>query len=280
VPKRPIKCLCTSAAIAALLLSGITRSAETRFIDERALQGHFGDTLACALILNRDRHSENLLEFNPERCHVPLSPCSTFKIPNALIGLQTGVVSGPEHTKSWDGVNRSREALNRDHTLQTAIESSVVWYFQSVAHDVGEQNMKLWLERLDYGNRDISSGIDHFWLGASLKIDAYGQLELLKRLHHGSLPFSDQAQEQVREMLRHPSKLDGQLHAKTGSCRPAAETGQAGHGWFVGWVDWHHNNTKNPSTTWFVINITGERASGAEARRIALELLSGEAGAG
>ena len=69
-------------------------------------------------------------------------------------------------------------------------EVKVVWYFQEVARDVGEQDMATWLARLDYGNQDISSGIDRFWLGASLEINAYQQMEMVKALKHGTLPFA------------------------------------------------------------------------------------------
>src|SRR4051812_1515350 len=40
--------------------------------------------------------------FNQPRCAERLSPCSTFKIPNALIGLETGVVTGADHLFKWD----------------------------------------------------------------------------------------------------------------------------------------------------------------------------------
>jgi beta-lactamase class D len=257
------------AAFAALLHLSNANAAKTA----ESLQSYFGEYSACALILDRDRHHERLIEFTPDRCRLPLSPCSTFKIPNALIGLQTGVINGPEQLKTWDGVKRSRKALNRDHTLQSAMQHSVVWYFQSLAPDVGEQRMQNWLERLNYGNGDISGGIDRFWLGSSLEIDAYGQLDLLKKLQHGALPFDDQVQEQVRLMLRQDTPLEGQLYGKTGSCLGNQTQGKPDHGWFIGWVDWQATNPRNPATTWFVINITGEEAWGRKAREFALELL-------
>lgn len=233
---------------------------------------YFGEFSGCALILTRDRHRESWFEFGTMQCATPMSPCSTFKIPNALIGLQEGVVSGPEQSKPWDGKERSREITNRDHTLATAIEHSVVWYFQSLARDVGVEAMQAWLDRLRYGNRDISAGIDRFWLGSSLEIDAYAQLELLKKLKHGTLPFRPVHQQQVAEMLLQDSDLPGTLRAKTGSCRGATDE-EPDHGWFIGWVEWDKGTGRNPVTSWFVINITGEEAWGWKARPIALQLL-------
>ena len=74
---------------------------------------------------------------NPERCARRLSPCSTFKIPNSLIGLETGVIEGPDHLLEWDGTKRWREVQNRDHDLRSAFENSVVWYYQALAAGVG-----------------------------------------------------------------------------------------------------------------------------------------------
>ena len=49
-------------------------------------------------------------------------PASTFKIPNSLIALETGVVADPDKDVfAWDGVKRPIEAWNRDHTLRSAI---------------------------------------------------------------------------------------------------------------------------------------------------------------
>ena len=47
-------------------------------------------------------------------CAERLSPCSTFMIPNSLIGLETGVVSDERTVLRWDGVRRGREEWNRD----------------------------------------------------------------------------------------------------------------------------------------------------------------------
>jgi beta-lactamase class D len=257
-----------SAALAALLLYGTTQAGETA---NSPLAGYLEDWQACALVLRRDRHQEKSLEHGRDQCRLPLSPCSTFKIPNALIGLQTGAVSGPDDQKAWDGRQRSREDLNQDHTLDSAIKISAVWYFQELARDVGEDQMAYWLDQLDYGNQDISGGIDRFWLGSSLLIDAHQQLDLLKRLKHGTLPFKPVYQEQLRQMLEQDTDLDGRLFGKTGSCLGDETTGRPSHGWFVGWFD--SGTQARPVTTWFVINIRGDEAWGLEARRIALEIL-------
>ena len=240
----------------------------------KTVSGYFEGFDACVLAVERTRFHERVIEATPDRCRLPLSPCSTFKIPNALIGLETGVVTGPDDRKAWDGTERERAVTNRDHTLTSAIANSVVWYFQALARDVGAARMAEWLDRLGYGNADISGGIDRFWLGSSLRIDASGQLEFIKALWHGTLPFASSHQSEVRDMLALESDLPGRLHGKTGSCPGDPEAGAPPHGWFVGWVDWATGNPSRPATTFFAVNLRGDGAGGARARAATERLLA------
>ena len=65
-------------------------------------------------------------------------PASTFKIPNSLIALETGVVEDPDKDVfKWDGVKRSIEAWNMDHTMRTAIAVSAVPVYQEIARRIG-----------------------------------------------------------------------------------------------------------------------------------------------
>src|SRR5262249_48924143 len=50
-------------------------------------------------------------------------PASTFKIPHALIALDTGVVTEQTRMK-WDGTRQDFRSWERDHTLDSAIKWS------------------------------------------------------------------------------------------------------------------------------------------------------------
>ena len=269
MPLTRLQKLVSSAAFAALFASSLAADNPL----PRAPQDYFGGYGYCALILERSRLRETMIEVGPEQCSQMLSPCSTFKVPNALIGLQTGVVTGPDDLKRWDGKQRPRKVSNQDHTLASAINQSIVWYFQALARDVGGERMSAWLEKLEYGNQDISGGIDNFWLASSLKIDAYGQLELIKSLWHSTLPFDPDKQAQVRDMLILESDLDGTLHGKTGGCPGGLEKNPEDHGWFIGWVDWNEARRQDPYVSYFAINITGNEKRGQAAKLAALEIL-------
>ncbi len=230
-------------------------TATSREVD---LGHHFAGYSGCFVMLDVGRNA--YVRYNPSRCDERLSPCSTFKIPNSLIGLETGVVSGAGHAIRWDRRGHRRKVLNRDHDLRSAIEHSVVWYYQAVASRVGEERMAEALASLEYGNMDMSGGLTHFWLEDSLKISANEQVRFLQRLHFGTLPFSKRSREVVRDILVQYADDAGVLRGKTGS-------GRAGIGWFVGTIE-------RPETAFmFALNITGANAWGGKAREICLSVL-------
>ncbi|MBN1814974.1 MAG: class D beta-lactamase, partial [Anaerolineae bacterium] len=59
-------------------------------IQELDLDEFYDDYESCFVML--DVASNQYSRYNPEQCAKRMSPCSTFKIPNSLIGLETGVI--------------------------------------------------------------------------------------------------------------------------------------------------------------------------------------------
>ena len=225
--------------------------------------------LPATCIVIYDRAIGEYRVHNMEQCRERLSPCSTFKIPNALIGLETGMVSGPGDTRKWDGTKRSREVLNQDHDLASAIRHSVVWYFQGLARDIGPERMQAALDAWDYGNRDISGGQDRFWLSSSLQISALEQLEFMDKLDREALPASASNQAEVKRMMRQDENLPkgfmGELYGKTGSC--ISESGTPPHGWFAGFL---HRGSKRYVCA---VDGKGDGQWGWEARKIIVNIL-------
>ena len=62
-----------------------------------------------------------------ERAATRFLPASTFKLYNALVAAETGVVGDVDSVFAWDGVERSIPEWNRDHTLRSGMQHSVVW---------------------------------------------------------------------------------------------------------------------------------------------------------
>jgi bla regulator protein BlaR1 len=180
-----------------------------------------------------DLEDGKAIRYKPDRCAERIPPCSTFKIFNALAGLDCGVLSGPEHKMKWDGKARWREQFNKDHTLQTAVSDSVVWYFQNVAQDVGVERMQRYIDDVGYGNRDLSGGLTTFWLGASLEISANEQVDFLRKLYLKQLPFSPKSQDTVKALIKLRETPNTVFAGKTGT---EGKDGKHVLGWFVGYV--------------------------------------------
>src|SRR2546421_10503869 len=203
------------------------REALTRHFTDDGTEGTFVGYLVddyLVIASDKDRSGEAKL------------PASTFKIPNSLIALETGVVEDPDKDVfKWDGVKRSIEAWNKDHTLRTAIAASVVPVYQEIARRIGPERMQKYLDLFEYGNRNIGGGIDQFWLTGDLRIDPMQQIDFVDRLRRGVLPVSKRSQELVRDILPVTKVGNATIRAKTGLL--GAERGQPSLGWLVGWAE-------------------------------------------
>jgi beta-lactamase class D len=175
-------------------------------------------------------------------------PASTFKIPNSLIALETGVVADPDKDVfPWDGVKRPIEAWNKDHTLRSAIAASAVPVYQEIARRIGEARMQKFVDLFDYGNRDIGGGIDQFWLTGALRIDPVEQIDFVDRLRRRALPISKRSQDLVCDILPVTKVGDSLIRAKSGLL--GAERGEPSLGWMVGWAE------KGSAETVFALNM-------------------------
>lgn len=176
---------------------------------------------------------DRYLVHNEARARQRFLPASTFKIANAVIGLEVGAIGDENEVFHWDGHPKPRAAWERDQTLASGMRDSVVWMFQEVARRTGRARMREWLERLDYGNRDMSGGVDLFWLQGGLRVSAMEQVDFLYKLAEGRLPASQRAQRLVRNALVVEKTRDHTLYAKTGTSGRAKDPVS----WWVGWVE-------------------------------------------
>lgn len=196
----------------------------------------------------------DMLICDNERAATPFVPASTFKVPHALIALEIGVAEGPDEVIAWDGKKRAVAAWNSNATLASALQNSVVWYYQHIARRIGHGRMAANVATLGFGNADIGADADltHFWLDGALRISALEQVAFLDRLRREDLSASSKSQRIVREMMKVRNLPDGGvLYAKSGLVLPIdPETGDITNdktvqervaqiervGWYVGWV--------------------------------------------
>jgi beta-lactamase class D len=227
-------------------------------------------------ILVREVNSGQQWQWNSARAPSRYSPCSTFKIPNALIGLETGTISLARNERGYSFINDPSQpwwpqnwAGRQD--LRGALRNSTVWYFQALARGIGLGNYGRWLQRFGYGNQNTSGGVDHFWLGDSLRISAVEQMQFLDRLQHGKLGVRNEYVDAITDALVIERGDNWRWWGKTGLC-----LGHDGRhlGWIVGAVE-------KPEGTWlYALNASANdfdqlRVSRVELARQALR----EAGA-
>lgn len=220
---------------------------------------------AAGTFVLKDIQTGEIFIYNKGRAEKRQAPNSTFKIMNALIGLQTKAVQDEYDVKRWDGITRSVSVWNKDHVLASGMRYSVVWYYQAMARDIGETRMQEWLDRCSYGNRDISGGIDRFWLNSSLKISPLEQVDFIEHLYRETLPFDKNVMKTVKRIMIQQEGDDYTLYGKTGS---SGLVDTLATGWFVGFV------TVKGHPYVFATNLdTQEDSAGQAAKRTTLNIL-------
>ena len=201
-----------------------------------------------------------------EHATLRVAPNSTYKIYDALFGLEEGVITPANSLIKWNGKNYPFEAWNTDQTLQSAMGASVNWYFQTIDERLGADSIQKYLHQIGYGNENLSGNLSSYWLNSSLKISPIEQVELLVKLHNNRFGFSLENTGTVKNALHISSSAFGDLYGKTGTGRV---NGQDVNGWFIGFVE----NADN--TYFFASNIQYQKhATGKKASEITLSVLS------
>ena len=171
--------------------------------------------------------------YNQSRWDSGYLPASTFKIPNTLIGLETGVID-TGYVFKWRGEKRRLPQWEKDLTLQEAFRVSCVPCFQELARKTGSDRMNGYLEKLKYPGMDVRSGnIDLFWLEGNSRITPRQQVEFLRRLHEENLPLKKSVMEAMKRIMVVETTPDYILSGKTGW---AVRNGN-NYGWFVGYIE-------------------------------------------
>ncbi|WP_313129868.1 BlaR1 family beta-lactam sensor/signal transducer [Anaerocolumna sp.] len=195
-----------------------------------------------------------------------VAPNSTYKIYDALLGLEKGVITPDDSLIAWNGETYPFETWNADQTLQSAMYSSVNWYFQAIDEQLGAASVSNYIQEIEYGNKNMSGDLSTYWLESSLKISPVEQVELLMKLHTNNFGFTPKNINAVKDSICLSSSKTGTFYGKTGTGRV---DGHDTNGWFVGYIETADN------TYFFATNIKADgNASGLNASEITLEILS------
>ncbi len=202
--------------------------------------------------LKQDRY----FVYDAKRANTRFVPASTFKIFNSLVALETGVIRDENEVIKWDGVKREFPEWNQDQTMRTAIKDSVIWFYQELARRIGQEQMQRYINLANYGNQDISGGIDRFWLQGGLRITAPQQIDFLVKLYQNQLPFSQRSMAIVKDILINEKTNNYVLRGKTGwgwEVTPQI-------GWYVGYLE------RGDDAYFFALNLDVVKPNDTKAR--------------
>lgn len=202
---------------------------------------------ACTLVI--DATTGATLVHAGDRCDARVSPASTFKIPLALMGFDSGILkTADEPAWPYDESYRAwREEWKQTTTPTTWLRDSVVWYSQQLTRTMGMARFQRYVVALNYGNRDLMGdrekhdGLTSAWLSSSLQISPTEQAAMLRRLLAKALPVSAAAMTATIALVPAFPEGDGwSVQGKTGSGLQQQAGGATipdrQTGWFIGWA--------------------------------------------
>ena len=218
--------------------------------------------------------SEILMVVNKDRATQQYSPFSTFKIPNSLIGLDTKIIKNAKQPLIFD---KEKYPVQRwwpsvwklpEYNLSSAFKFSMVPIYRQLATDIGQQQMQSYVTRFAYGNQDISSRLDNFWLNGSMQISAVEQVYFLQKMNQGQLAVKAKSVELLKDVMLIEETDQYKLYAKTGAgkANPADKNNKAMFGWYVGFVE----NTQG--VHYFAFNFTRDSYALMKAERVKIAM--------
>ncbi|MCH7351242.1 OXA-286 family class D beta-lactamase OXA-293 [Acinetobacter sp. NIPH 1958] len=184
-------------------------------------------------------------------------PASTFKMLNALIGIQHHKTT-PNEIFKWDGRKRAFSSWEKDLTLAEAMQASAVPVYQELARRIGLELMTQEIKRVGYGNNNVGTQVDNFWLVGPLKITPVEEVRFAYALAKQKLPFDQSTQQQVKGMLLLDEVQGAKIYAKSGWGMDVSPQ----VGWWTGWIE-----QANGKITAFSLNMEMSQPEHAETRK-------------
>lgn len=238
-----------------------TKSKNIFYID---LSTYFGKYKGSFVLYDLENDTWNI--YNRNQATLRTAPDSTYKIYNALFGLEENIITPKNSFLTWNGKNYPFEAWNQDQTLQSAMNASVNWYFESIDEQLGIASINKYIKKIEYGNRNINSDFSTYWLESSLKISPIEQVELLVKLQNNSFHFAPENINTIKDSICLSTSNIGTLYGKTGT---GCVNGKNINGWFLGFIE------AIDKTYFFATNIKSDNdATGSNATKITMSILS------
>lgn len=229
-----------------------------------------------------DASSRRYTMYNGDLALTRRSPCSTFKIISSLIALENGIFESEDSTRTWSGEIFWNEDWNKDIDFSEAFRTSCVWYYRQVIDDIGKDMMQKELEKLQYGNCDISDwegwlntnnnnrALTGFWIESSLMISPKEQVEVMERIFGDNSGYSEETQNELKQVMlvSEQERTDISIYGKTGMGKAEGIVVDA---WFTGFVE------GTEGKIYFCVHLgrtDGMNVSSSGAKEIAIQIVS------
>ena len=220
--------------------------------------------------------------YNSDLALTRSSPCSTFKIISSLIALENGIFEPEDSTRDWSGEIFWNEDWNKDIDFREAFRTSCVWYYRQVIDDIGKDVMQKELDKLQYGNCDISDwegrlntnnnnrALTGFWLESSLMISPKEQVEVMERIFGDNSGYSEETQNELKQVMlvSEQERTDISIYGKTGMGKAEGIVADA---WFTGFAE------GTEGKVYFCVRLgrtDGMNVSSLRAKEIAIQIVS------
>lgn len=241
---------------------------------------YFGGMNGAAVVY--DVSDRRYTIYNSDLASTRRSPCSTFKIVSSLIGLENRIFDPEDSTRIWSGERFWNEDWNKDIDFREAFRTSCVWYYRQLIDDIGKDMMQKELEKLQYGNCDISDwegrlntnnnnrALTGFWLESSLMISPKEQAEVMERIFGEDSDYSQEAQNELRQVMlvSEQERTDISIYGKTGMGKADGIVVDA---WYTGFAEAPERNI------YFCVYLgrtDGADVSSSGAKEIAIKIVS------
>lgn len=213
----------------------LTHAGQMQPAHTQSVQQEIGDLFTAihtqGVVVVQDGETIQVYGNDLARAQTAYVPTSTFKMVNALIGLENNKVTVDEVFK-WDGQKKSYPMWEKDMNLGQAMKVSAVPVYQALARRIGLDLMQKEVKRIRFGNMDIGKKVDKFWLVGPLKVTPIQEVNFAHQLAYKTLPFQQHVQQQVQDMLLIEEINGYKVYAKSGwgmGVKPQV-------GWLTGWV--------------------------------------------
>ena len=251
-------------------------------ITEEDYSEYFNDLNGTAVLYNASDMHYSI--FRSELAVTRRSPCSTFKIISSLIALENNIIEPDDSMRTWSGEVFWNENWNRDIDFYNAFHTSCVWYFREVIDAIGEEKMQEELNKLSYGNLDISDwegklntnnnnrALTGFWIESSLAISPKEQTEVLSRIFGTDSVYSEKTKQELKRVMQIEQLENSEIsiYGKTGMGKAHGIVVDA---WFTGFAE----NSRRKETIYFCVHLgqsDNKNFSSTTAKDIAIQLIT------